>query len=370
MSCKNDTASPTDNAGPIEQNYFDDYESPKHKWGCINNQGKIVIDPIYDDIKDMQNGIAAANYQGRWGYIDSLGTKLIDFKYKQAYSFTGNQTFVQDFQNNWLLIDQEGLILDSLTYTSYESYHEGHAVVGKQGLKGIINATGKLIVPITYQSIKQGNEGIFVGKKNGFYGLSHISGKSILPHEYQNIYLPVNDDIFRLKKDDHYGFCDKKGQIKNGSFSKAFDFYYDKTIVKSKSGYQLLSKDMSSLRNLPYEKIQYAGEAKWKYKENGRWGLLDSNGEQLTTADYELLNRYSDGMIAASKAKLWGYLDAAGEEVIAFKHPLIWDFHNGLARMIDNRGVGFIDKEGRLVIDDMFIEVRDFYNGTARFQTY
>lgn len=370
IGCKNDKVLPLENAGPIEQDYFEDYESPKHKWGCIDKKGRVVIEPIYDDLKDMQNGIAAANYEGRWGYIDSIGTKLIGFQYKQAYNFTDDQTFVQDFSNNWLLIDRQGHTLDSLPYTTFESYQDGYAVVGSRGLKGIIDRKGKMIVPAIYESIKIGADGNFIGKKNGLYGLSHISGKSILPPEYQKIYAPPYGALYRLKKDSNYSYYNLQGQIKSDTYTKANDFHYDRTVVKNKEGYIMITNDMKFLQKLPYDKVEYAGESKWKYKKGAKWGLLDSKGDVLTEAHYDLLNRYSDGMLAASKDKQWGYLNDKGEEVIDFRHPLVWDYHDGLARMIDQRGVGFLDKNGNLVIDDMFIEVRDFYNGRARFQTY
>lgn len=376
VSCKEDTTAgkpqvDTD-ASAIEKDYFKDYESPKHKWGFINKSGQVAIKPIYDDLKDIQNNRVAANFEGKWGYLDGRGQKVIDFKYKQAYNFSSpGQTFVQDFENNWLLIDAQGSLISKMPYSYLEDFYGDHAVVGNGQLRGVVSKEGSLVIPLQYSGIKIVSDTRIIGKNGRSYGLFKMDNTRLVQETFQRIVIS-SEDLIRVKKDGMYYLMDSQTLDYDGSkpYVKVYDFTYDKTIIKDSRGHAVIDKKQKILKRLPYDRVEPVGHRMWKYKEGRRWGLLNEHGETVTMAEFDLLNRYADGRLAYSIDARWGYLDTAGQPVLGGDLALVWDFHDGLARMIGNRGVGFIDTTGKMVVKDMFVEVRDFFNGLARFQTY
>ena len=93
------------------------------------------------------------------------------------------------------------------------------------------------------------------------------------------------------------------------------------------------------------------------------------NGNRITDPDYDLMNRFQEGLILFSVEDKWGYLEPDGEIFLPAELPLAWEFKDGFARCLHRRGCGFINKNKELVIDRRIFEVRDFYNGLARYQT-
>lgn len=367
VSCKEDS-NVSDAASQVEQDYFQDYESPKEKWGFINEKGKEVIEPIYDMVKDMKTDLVAANYKGRWGYIDNNGKKVIPFLYKQAYDMLGSTAFVQDFNNQWLLIDETNQVIDSCNYDQIVDHDENLAIVKYRGLKGIVNRTdGSQVYKPEFQDIIPVTDGYIVAK-DGSYGLIQ-KGELVLEYAYDKIYPPQNG-LYKVKKDGRYAFVDAISKKQSPNYDNVTPYHYNATVVKTKQGYALIDKNFKVIKQLNYDKVTYAGEEKWKYKQSGRWGLLDARGKELCQARYTLMNRFQEDRIVAARGDNWGYLDEQGEIAVSFKYPLVWDFHKGKARVISRRGIGFIDQGGKLVVSDRFFEVRDFYRGKARFQTF
>ena len=58
------------------------------RWGFLDNQGQLVIKPVFDDVGDYHNGAAAAKQQGKWGFIDTTGNWLIQPTFDSVQPFT------------------------------------------------------------------------------------------------------------------------------------------------------------------------------------------------------------------------------------------------------------------------------------------
>ena len=82
-------------AVPVEYQYLDDLgenglalAQKDNKWGYIDKDGRTVIDFIYDGASSFsENGLAAVFTGGKYGYIDKNGKKVIPFEYTNAGKF-------------------------------------------------------------------------------------------------------------------------------------------------------------------------------------------------------------------------------------------------------------------------------------------
>ncbi len=368
-ACKEDSGPIADYANPIEAAYFEDYDSPAYKWGYINTKGEKVLKAKWDALKEMQPTLTAANYEGRWGYIDIEGTTKIDYTYKQATRFEDQRAFVQDFNNRWLLIDEQGTVIDSTDFSQVHTYDKGLCVVGRLGLKGVIDKGGQVVLPLQYKSIAILGDNKFIVKQGSSYTL--LQGQTPLTtNEYDRLYTP-SDGLIRFKQAKSYGYLDLEGkELSSQRYGKATNFESNLAAVQDGSQFSLIDKRLQIIRPIEADVVKSAGAGKWKFKRDDKWGLLNSLGEIILEPRYELMNKYNSDRIAVANQDKWGYCDENGQEVIPLQFPLVWDYSDGRARFIDDRGVGFIDKGGRMVISDNFIEVRDFSNGMARFQSY
>lgn len=76
------------------------FKGDNGKWGFINSNNKVVIEPQYDDAKSFSNGLAAVKMNGKWGFINKEGRNVIDYQFVDADYFTSEGlcfvSFVKD----------------------------------------------------------------------------------------------------------------------------------------------------------------------------------------------------------------------------------------------------------------------------------
>ena len=56
-------------------------------YAFLNSEGVLVDLSEYETIRPIREGLLAANKEGKWGYLDSKGDEVIEFKYDQAGEF-------------------------------------------------------------------------------------------------------------------------------------------------------------------------------------------------------------------------------------------------------------------------------------------
>lgn len=54
------------------------------KWGFVNTEGKVIIEPQYEKAKSFSNGLAAVCKGGLWGFINANNNLVIECKYLDA----------------------------------------------------------------------------------------------------------------------------------------------------------------------------------------------------------------------------------------------------------------------------------------------
>lgn len=63
------------------------------KWGYVDTNGKVAIEPQYVEAKSYSNGMAAVrNDRNQWGFLNSKHKLVIDYEYLDAFYFNSNET--------------------------------------------------------------------------------------------------------------------------------------------------------------------------------------------------------------------------------------------------------------------------------------
>ena len=58
------------------------------KWGYMDSEGTVLIEPAYTNAKSFSNGLAAVSNGSLWGFIDVNGNLVIDYQFQDADYFT------------------------------------------------------------------------------------------------------------------------------------------------------------------------------------------------------------------------------------------------------------------------------------------
>ena len=164
-------------------------------------------------------------------------------------------------------------------------------------------------------------------------------------NKYDIKFEEISKRDYFLVFDDKYGVIDKKGeiivdakfdmiQIPNPSkdificmsnYNSETGSYETKVYNKNKQELFTRYEKVEAIRreenldNIPYEKSVL------KYKENGKYGLLDFEGKKITKPIYEEIQalEFKEGMLLVKKDNKFGVINIGGEKIIDIKYDSI-----------------------------------------------
>ena len=192
----------------------------KGEWGFADEEGKFVIKPVFDEVRNFSNGIALVRCKTLWGAIKRDGTYLFEPQFDEISDFSMESTF-QDFfayarnDESWGLLRSNGEITIPLIYEKITRFQDNLFYITNNGKKGLIDGTNGVLIlntqydSIDYQTYSQCNLGIVVS--DNLYGLVDNTGGWILDCEYNSIFIAIdvtavsNGWACIVKKDGHYG---------------------------------------------------------------------------------------------------------------------------------------------------------------------
>lgn len=77
------------------------------KWGYVDGQGKVVIQPRFDGTMDFYEDLTAVKVSGKWGFIDTSGAMVLPPAYDEASPFLLGVAHVREGAR-WYTIDKTG----------------------------------------------------------------------------------------------------------------------------------------------------------------------------------------------------------------------------------------------------------------------
>lgn len=223
------------------------------KVGFIDLYNRFIIEPIYDDVDEMDGfhqGVAAVKKNGKWGYINKEGKCIIPFEYDEADAFDEDMIATVKVGEFWGAIDIEGKMVVTpekkikATMTtvpgSNKEYRAAVAAARERKNNGsydnriaaIQKATAAVNKRIANKS-KQALKYTKVGSGNE-RGIVDNYGRVIVPSKYSEITYDANHRVYIVKQDNLYG-----AYLYNGSrlIAPCFDnmslFSNNKSTVKA-----------------------------------------------------------------------------------------------------------------------------------------
>ena len=139
--------------------------------------------------------------------------------------------------------------------------------------------------------------------------------------------------------------------------------------------YEFLRKDGTIKK---YDFISVFSEGFAAVEENGNWGYIDKDGNEICDIKYQFPHftvkkdpfLFSEGYVGVGipngKFLRFGYLNTKGEEVCPFNYTAVCDFRGGLALVRDEEMKWFvINKEFETVTKRTYDMIGNFYFGCA-----
>ncbi len=368
FSCKGDN---TESNLSGEEEYFEDYQEPFYKWGFIDTEGKMVIEKKFDDLRPFQNGLARANYNGKWGFIDKTGNDVIHFKYRGTFPFKDGLARVQNFEKKYGFIDNSGEMIIPDTMSLVFDFNSERARAKKGTAYGYINTKGEWVIPPTFKKCSNFENDHARVYQFGKVAVIDSDGNFKIPYEDGNEKMfTTSNDLVRAKKGKSYRYYSLKNyKVKKDGFINATDFVDNLCAVEtSKKEWKVMNTSFKELFTIQGDKVKYAGNKMWIVVNDGIYKLVNSSGKSISEKPYSMLYGFNEGLAPFEEDGKWGYLDINGQEVMEANLPLAWEFEEGYARMITNKGIMYINPEMELIFPDGYSDAHNFSEGLAHVQ--
>ena len=216
-------------------------------------------------------------------------------------------------------------------YDNVGDFHDGLAMVVKDGKVGYINKYGEEIVPCKYDDsgVTNFSEGFATVRKDAYWGFIDKSGKEIT----KMIYSSANDfkDGFALVEK-----AGKKGYIDNTGkevISPIYDYAKD------------FSENLAAVC------------------KNEKWGYIDKTGKEVIPLKYSIAEDFTEGLAAVGDNGKCGYIDNTGKTIIPFQYIGAEPFSEGIAQVSDEENF-YIDKTGKRISKGYWV-TEPFQGGIA-----
>lgn len=184
-----------------------------NKFGCINTKGELVIDAVYDSPFYFTNGLAKVSMDGKAMIINTTG-EIVDID-PSTFSIRQPIDFSQDLENPCIIsyylddngtekamaLSPDGEILFKTTYDDIYPMADGLYTVFNIGLMGCVNERGIEILPPEYDQLYYVGNNLFIVSKGNKYGVMDAMRNELIPIEYDEIFKTEGDLIFMRSKE-------------------------------------------------------------------------------------------------------------------------------------------------------------------------
>ena len=280
-----------------------------------------------------------------WGYIDENGIVRIEPKYTEVYDFSENLAVAGILTNDEYF--SENNIEAPDTHIAY----------------GYINKKGDFVIePKYYEAVnfsdglaavveKKGHEnnGVFF-ESYGYFSFIDYSGNVVISGKYPAVYSFNNGFASVYNAEGECGILDKSGNFRKVDDTVGYlnygKYISDKKVMDANSEVVF---DASK-----YDKIRYIFNDFLSVIKNEKTGLVDYSGSTIIDCKYEeiIYDENSNTVLFKENGK-YGYMDLNGNVIIKPEYDCAWIFKDGIAVVWNDESCSIINMYGEILADNV-----------------
>jgi len=116
------------------------------KWGLVDINGKVVIQPTWDDVGFLEAGLTPVKQDGKWGFLDQSGKFVVQPRWEAVnYPALAGKTITAKENGKWGLFDVLGRLVAKPEWDVVSEFSEGFAAMRVNAKWGLIDQSGKVI---------------------------------------------------------------------------------------------------------------------------------------------------------------------------------------------------------------------------------
>lgn len=285
------------------------------KWGIINSNGDIIIEPQYEEMPIIPNDLKTI-------FICTYDVNYENGTYKTKVINEKNESIITGYDNIYFI--------DIVNKNSELNVANNTLIVEKDGKFGLVDLSGKNLLDVDYDKIEilEGIDNSLIITKGEYVGLCDYQGNIIInvvykeikgiENDYKNGYITVNDANL-------YGMVDfNKTVIFDNQYLDIKPIHAsNKYVVKIDEGYRIVDKNGKLINENSFEDIKEINDDNIVYKENGKYGIITINLEKKIEPQYEDLSLMKANQYIAKNNGAYGIINTNNDTLVEFKYSNI-----------------------------------------------
>lgn len=274
-------------------------EGKTRLWGYIDDSGKFIIEPKYENALEFsEEGIAQVYNDNAIGVINPKGEEIIPTRYKEITELKNGYIKAFDGEVNYVF-NKEGKLQFSGNYVYIGPYSDDLFSVAKYNdnkdvLMGYVNKSGEVVVEPKYMRAYDFQNGrAVVMKDQELHQIIDKNGKELKDLEYNLVVPSTEGNIYLVRnKDNLYGYIDGEGNaIVEPKFQNGSLFEDGNAIVAVKENdsilFGVINKEGNYIIEPKYENILnlgkgYFGVANDRDRIGYKYAVVNDKGELIT----------------------------------------------------------------------------------------
>ena len=290
------------------KSYFSAFKDDK--WGVIDQNGEIVIEPSYQEMIIIPNpkiDVFLCTYDVNYE-TGEYKTKALNSENKEIFTQYENIEALEnkDANNLW--------------------YEENILKIKQNDKFGAIDLEGKEILPLEYEEITPiiGIKNALKIKKDGKWGIAGNDGKIVIEPKYSEITNLGKDNISGYIVQDEtrkYGIVDYSSNVVlECKYDKMSNVYgNDLYVVTENNKQKLVNKSGETVLETGFDEITEILKNKETgviFKQNNKYGIMKTTGEIVLQPEYEELKEAKTDILISKKDSKYSIIDLTGAQKI------------------------------------------------------
>jgi hypothetical protein len=303
------------------------------KYGYINQEGRLIINCLYDEASAFYDGAAIVASSGKMGLINKKSETLTPFVFDEIFD-PQQRTFIAKKDERYGVLNHLGKLVVALKYKDIQRLENG-ALMLEDSLGFYLSwADGVLFnaQPMVYEEIEQ-----------------YLEGQKVTPEVVTAVVPDSNLPIVFIKNG-------KKGLKLNGkeivaaTFEEILPFQATLAIAKKKGKFGLIDATGKTILNFDYSSVRYLSGLGYLIEQNGLLGIFELNQGFTIPISYEGIKPFEKTYLLVSNAGKDGLLTLTGKQVLDTKYQRIARFDTETLLLVQEDKIAyFLEKENRLI---------------------
>ena len=219
--------------------YYDFDEVRPGKWGFVDSKGSVIVEPKYVYAIGFYNGggehsvvVRFVDGKLRWGVIDLDGNEVIPCAYSELYCGYDSESVVFQVEEDGLygLMDFDGRIIAEPQFGYIKEYDKEHRLITAGNYRDEVGVYSvdqrKMIIPVEFDCVDYDDHMISCESISGKERYFDYDGKEMFFDEYDYVY--EVDGLLHVRKDGKVGVIDwNKNVLIPPVLENGLDFHLD-----------------------------------------------------------------------------------------------------------------------------------------------